>query len=213
VQRCRIGDHTRIGHFNLFLSTKELLIEDHVRIGYLNLLRGGDLIHIQRYAEIFRANIVNSILEPEVETTVLPEFRLGAGSVITTAHWIDFTDKVTIGNRSMLGGRNSSLWTHTRQWAKPIHIGSHVYLGSEVRLAPGATVPSLSIVGLGSVIINAMVGSRSLFAGNPARRVKQLGTDSLRLLTRKTRRDLPDDVGLDEAEVEVFGQTVRERTG
>jgi acetyltransferase-like isoleucine patch superfamily enzyme len=197
VQRCRIEDDVRIGHLNLFWRTKELVIEDHVRIGHLNIFRGGDSIHIGRYAEIFRANVVNSIPEPDAETEVEQVFRLGAGSVITTSHWIDFTDKVTIGCRSILGGRNSSLWTHSRQWTRPISIGSYVYLGSEVRMAPGAEVPSRSVVALGSIVINVVQEGECLIAGNPARSVKALDEHGLRLLRKKTRPDLPDHLDSD----------------
>jgi acetyltransferase-like isoleucine patch superfamily enzyme len=198
VGRCWIGDDARIGQFNLFWRTKELLVEDHVRIGHFNLFRGGNLIHIERYAEILRANIVNSIPDPDAATKPIPEFCLGAGSIITTSHWVDFTDAVSIGCRSILGGRHSSIWTHSRQWTKPVTIGSYVYLGSEVRLAPGARVPPHSLVGLGSVIIDAIESGQSLIAGNPARAVKKLDSRGLRLLTRKTRRDLPEEIGAGE---------------
>ena len=179
VSQCTIGDDTRIGHLNLFWRTRELRIEDHVRIGHLNLFRGGDLIHLERFVEIFRANVINSIPDPDVETPTIPRFRLGAGSVLTTSHWLDFTDSIDIGCRSILGGRNSSSWTHSRQWTRPIKIGSFVYLGSEVRL-----------VGIGSVIIDALGGHGSLVAGSPARSIKNLDRDGRQLLTRKTRRDV-----------------------
>ena len=200
VGRCSIGDDTRIGHLNLFWRTHELRIEDHVRVGYLNLFRGGERIHLERFVEIFRANVINSIPEPDVETRISPRFRLGAGSVLTTSHWLDFTDSIDIGCRVILGGRNSSLWTHSRQWTRPIKIGSFVYLGSEVRLAPGAEVPAYSVVGIGSVIIEALAGHGHLFAGSPARAIKKLDADGRKLLVRKTRSDLPDDVGAAELE-------------
>ena len=200
VVQCFIGDNTRIGHFNLFWRTKDLRIEDHVRIGHLNLFRGGDLVHLERFVEIFRANVVNSIPDPDVETSTRPTFRLGAGSVLTTSHWLDFTDSIEIGCRSIVGGRNSSMWTHSRQWTRPIKIGSFVYLGSEIRLAPGAVIPSYSVVGIASVVIDELSGHGNLIAGSPARPVKQLDADGQRLLVRKTRRDLPDNVGAAELE-------------
>lgn len=195
VDKCAIGDNTRVGHLNLFWSTKELRIEDNVRVGHFNLFRGGDLIHLERFVEIFRANIINSIPDPDVDNPTCPEFRLGAGSVLTTAHWLDFTDSITIGCRSSLGGRHSSLWTHSRHRTRPISIGSFVYLGSEVRLAPGARIPALSIVGIGSVIVETIRVPGHLIAGSPARPIKALDRGDQSLVTRKTRRDLPDDVG------------------
>ena len=210
VQRCRIGDQVRIGHFNLFWKVDELDIEDHVRIGHLNLFRGGNRIHLERYAEILRTNVINSIPEPDAETPILPEFHLGAGAVVTTGHWIDFTDAVTIGACSIIGGRHTSIWTHNRQWTRPVSIGRYVYLGSEVRVAPGAQVPSYNVVGLGSVVINSVKGTRSLIAGNPARPIKTLDSQGLRLLTKKTRQDLPDDLEATDLDTSEPGSKARQ---
>jgi acetyltransferase-like isoleucine patch superfamily enzyme len=121
---CEIADDVKIGHFNLVLGVKKLRFGDHTRIGPLNIFRGGDEIQIGRYAEIIRMNEINSIPEPDVINAVEPRFLLGDGSVITTDHKIDFTDRVMIGRRSILGGRNSSLWTHNLQRTRPIEIGS-----------------------------------------------------------------------------------------
>jgi len=123
------------------IGVKELDIGEHSRIGHLNIFRGGDEIRLGRYAEIIRMNEINSIPEPDVVNEIDPKFLLGDGSVITTGHKIDFTDRVEIGRRTILGGRNSSLWTHTRQRTRPIYIGSFSYLGSEIRIAPAAVSP------------------------------------------------------------------------
>ena len=71
---------------------------------------------------------------------------------MVSGHRIDFTDRVTIGRNVIIGGRNSSLWTHNRQQTAPIEIGDFCYLGSEVRLAPGARLAERCILGLGSVL-------------------------------------------------------------
>jgi acetyltransferase-like isoleucine patch superfamily enzyme len=169
-------------------------IGDHVRIGHLNIIRGGDEVHLGRYAEIIRMNEINSIAEPDVVNAIDPRFFLGAGSIITAGHKVDFTDRVTIGRRSILGGRNSSLWTHNRQRTRPIEIGSFAYLGSEIRIAPGGSIPSKCIVGIGSVITGELSAEGSLIAGVPARAIKELSEEDRFLIERKTRIDLPDDV-------------------
>ncbi len=139
-------------------------------------------------------NEINSILEPEVVNEIDPRFSLGAGSIITTGHKIDFTDRVEIGRRTIIGGRNSSLWTHNRQRTAPIHIGSFTYVGSEIRIAPGGSIPSKCIVGIGSVITGQFVEEGRLIAGVPARSIKELSSDDKFLVERKTRQDLPDDL-------------------
>jgi len=194
ANECTIEDDVKIGHLNLIVRVKQLEIRDHVRIGYLNLIRGGDEVKLGRYAEIIRMNEINSIAEPEVVNQIDPRFFLGDGSIITAGHKIDFTDRVTIGRRSILGGRNSSLWTHNRQRTRPIEIGSFAYIGSEIRIAPGGSVPSKCIVGIGSVITSELSAEGYLIAGVPAKPVKELSDEDQFLIERKTRVDLPDDV-------------------
>lgn len=194
AKECRIDDDVRIGHLNLIIRVKKLELRDHVRIGHLNIIRGGDEVHLGRYSEIIRMNEINSIAEPEVVNPIDPRFSLGDGSIITTGHKIDFTDRVTIGRRSILGGRNSSLWTHNRQRTRPIDIGSLAYIGSEIRIAPGGTLPSRCIVGIGSVITGELTAEGYLIAGVPAKPVKELSEEDHFLIERKTRIDLPDDV-------------------
>ncbi len=192
--QCQIDDDVTIGHLNVFIGVKQLVIRDHVRIGHLNIIRGGNEVLLGRYAEIIRMNEINSIPDPEVVNPTDPRFLLGEGSIITAGHKIDFTDRVTIGRRSILGGRNSSLWTHNRQRTRPIDIGSFAYVGSEIRIAPGGALPSRCIVGIGSVITSALTAEGYLIAGVPARPVKELSDEDQFLIERKTRIDLPDDV-------------------
>ena len=191
---CSIADDVQIGHFNVVTRVQKLVIKDHVRIGHLNIIRGGAEVSLGRYCEIMRLNEINSIPEPEVVNEIDPVFLLGDGSIVTTGHKIDFTDRVEIGRRVILGGRNSSLWTHNRQRTMPITIGPLVYMGSEIRMAPGSAVPARSIVGIGSVITAALAEEGKLIAGVPAKTVKELSSEDQFLIERKTRPDLPDDV-------------------
>jgi len=192
--QCKIDDDVSIGHLNAVIGVKKLVIGDHVRIGHLNIIRGGDEVMIGRYAEIMRMNEINSIPDPDVVNPTDPRFILGEGSIVTAGHKIDFTDRVTIGRRSILGGRNSSLWTHNRQRTRPIEIGSFAYIGSEIRIAPGGSVPSRCIVGIGSVITTPLTQDHFLIAGVPAKPIKELDESDRFLIERKTRLDLPDDV-------------------
>lgn len=191
---CDIDDDVQIGHLNVIIGPQKLTIGDHVKIGHLNIIRGGDEVRLGRYSEIIRLNEINSIVEPDVVNEVDPRFFLGAGSIVTTGHKIDFTDRVEIGRRSIIGGRNSSLWTHNRQRTRPIEIGSLTYVGSEIRMAPGSVLPSRCVVGMGSVITGRLEGEEKLIAGVPAKVIKELSEEDKFLIERKTRLDLPDDI-------------------
>lgn len=194
AKECTIDDDVSIGHLNALIGIKKLTIGDHTRIGHLNIIRGGDEVRLGRYTEILRFNEINSIPNPIVVNEVDSRFILGDGSVITTSHKIDFTDRVEFGKRVILGGRNSSLWTHNRQKTLPIVIGDYSYVGSEIRIAPGGEIPPKCIVGIGSVITKKFEDEQKLIAGVPAKAIKDLDEDGKFLVEYKTRPDLPDEI-------------------
>jgi acetyltransferase-like isoleucine patch superfamily enzyme len=192
--RCKIDDDCSIGHFNVVIGVNELELGDHVRIGHLNIIRGGEQVVLGRYSELIRMNEINSIPDPDVVNPVDSRFLLGNGSIVTAGHKIDFTDRVQIGRRTIIGGRNSSLWTHNRQRTLPIVIGDLAYVGSEIRMAPGSSLPSRCIIGIGSVITSEIKTDGWLIAGVPAKPIKELSEEDQFLVERKTRPDLPDDI-------------------
>lgn len=194
ARECVIEEGVSIGHLNVFTRIGRLIVKDHARIGHLNIFRGGDEVELGRYSEVIRLNEINSIPDPDVVNPVEPRFLLGDGSIITTGHKIDFTDRVTIGRRSILGGRNSSLWTHNRQRTLPIEIGDFAYIGSEIRVAPGGAIPSRSIVGIGAVITRKLKEEEFLIGGVPAKPIRPLSEEDQFLIKRKTRPDLPDEI-------------------
>src|SRR5678809_1519776 len=194
VGSCTIDDDVCIGHFNVITRVGKLTINDHVRIGHLNVIRGGDSVILGRYCEIIRMNEINSIPDPDVVNKIDPTFLLGDGSIVTTGHKIDFTDRVEIGRRVILGGRNSSLWTHNRQRTLPITIGDLVYIGSEIRMAPGSSVAARCIVGIGAVITAQLAEEGKLIGGVRGKVIKNLSEEDEFLVEHKTRPDLPDDL-------------------
>lgn len=192
VPDCRIDDDVRIGHGNLFLRVDRLEIGRAAEIGFGNVFRGGKRITLGSYVSVLRFNTINAIPEPDVVNEIVSECEIGDGAVVTANHWIDFTDRVRIGACSILGGRNSSIWTHNRQRTRPVDIGAYVYLGSEVRIAPGTAVGDCCIVQLGSVLVGRFEDGEAIIGGNPAARVRPLSERDLILLLRKTRNDVPD---------------------
>jgi acetyltransferase-like isoleucine patch superfamily enzyme len=188
-----IGDGARIGHGTLFWRCGRVAIGKEVSLGPLNLFRGGESIEIGDYATVLRLNVINAI--PDHDLTNGPEsvFTLGIGSVLTAEHRIDFTDRVSIGQGSILGGRNSSIWTHNRRTGGPVTIGDSCYLGSEIRIAPGGVIPDRCIVGLGAVITGELTEVEMLYGGVPARAIRPLTNEDLAFLADKTRPDLPMD--------------------
>ena len=191
VRQCTIADGTRIGHFNLFIGLRHLHIGEHVQIGLLNVIRGGDRVSVGAYSRIIRMNVLNAIPDAERANAGTPTLEIGAACVITDGHRLDFTDRITLGPNTIIGGRSSSFWTHNRQRTRPITIGSNCYFGSEVRVAPGVEVAEACIISLGAVLMGRFEQPRSLILGNPACVKRALREAEVYLVEHPTRRDLP----------------------
>jgi acetyltransferase-like isoleucine patch superfamily enzyme len=187
-----LGAGVRIGHLSAITRVGRFDAGRMARIGPLNVIRGGARVVLGDYAEVMRLNVLNAIPDHDCTTSPVSELELGAGTVITSGHRIDFTDRVRLGRNVIVGGRSSSLWTHNRQETAPIEIGDFCYLGSEVRLAPGARLPDECILGIGAVLTGEIKDARSLVAGVPAKVVRSLDEQDLAKLRRKTRGDMPD---------------------
>lgn len=194
AQEVDLGEGTEIGHLNLVLRVGRFATGQRVRIGSLNIIRGGEEVRLGDYAEVMRLNVLNAIPDHDCTTSPVSRLSVGAGAVIVSGHRVDFTDRVTIGRNVILGGRNSSLWTHSRQQTAPIVIGDFCYIGSEVRLAPGARLPERSILALGSVLAGAIDAPGSLVGGVPAKVIRPLTPEDDVLIHRKARADAPDDL-------------------
>jgi acetyltransferase-like isoleucine patch superfamily enzyme len=188
-----LGEGTSIGHFGLVTRVGRFETGRQCCVGMMNIIRGGERVTLGDYSEVMRLNVLNAIPDHDCTTEPQSVLEVGAGTVITSGHRIDFTDRVTLGKNVIVGGRNSSLWTHNRQETAPIEIGDFCYLGSEVRLAPGAKLPDECILGLGSVLTGEIKEPRSLVAGVPAKVVRPLSEKDLAHVRRKTRKDMPDD--------------------
>jgi acetyltransferase-like isoleucine patch superfamily enzyme len=187
-----LAEGTQIGHLNAIVRVGRFQTGREVRIGVLNVFRGGESVAIADYSTIIRLNVINAIPDHDCTTEPRSTVQLGAGTVITSGHRIDFTDRVVLGRNVIVGGRGSSLWTHNRQETAPIEVGDFCYLGSEVRLAPGAKLPAECVLGIGAVLVGEIRQPRSLVAGVPARVVRPLHENDLARIRRKTRRDMPD---------------------
>jgi acetyltransferase-like isoleucine patch superfamily enzyme len=193
AEQVHLGEGTWIGHLNAIVRVGRFETGRQTRIGNLNVIRGGERVSLGDYAEVMRLNVLNAIPDHDCTTEPVSVLELATGAVVVSGHRIDFTDQVRLGRNVIVGGRNSSLWTHNRQETAPITIGDFCYLGSEVRLAPGARLPEECILGLGSVLTGGIAEPRSLVAGVPAKVVRPLNERDLARIRRKTRADMPDD--------------------
>lgn len=91
---------------------------------------------------------------------------------------------VTLGNR-VLVGPNVQIYTATHpvdykvrgsllEYAKPIEIGSDVWIGGGSIICPGVTIGDRSIIGAGSVVTKD-IPNDVVAAGNPCKVIRTLG--------------------------------------
>jgi acetyltransferase-like isoleucine patch superfamily enzyme len=182
-----------IGHGNIFTRTTTVSLGKHARVDHANVVRGGAEVRLEDYARVMRLNVLNSIPDNDCDNPTDPRLRLGPGAVVVSGHRLDFTDRIDLGANVIVAGRNSSLWTHNRQHTRPITIGDHCYLGSEVRLGPGAGLGPWSILAMGGVLVKRIEPDHVVVGGVPAREIRPINAEDEERLRRKTRDDIPDD--------------------
>lgn len=102
---------------------------------------------------------------------------LGMSSSITKNHHIDCTNTITIGKFSTIAGYQSQLLTHSidviesRQDSKPIHIGDYTFVGTNVVILGGASLPPRSVLGAKSLLNKTFTEEYTLYGGVPAKAV------------------------------------------
>ena len=193
VEELSLARGARIGHANILTGTKRVVLGVESAIDHLNIVRGGDEVVLEDYAWVMRLNVLNSIPDNDCETATDPRLHIKKGACIVSGHRLDFTDRIELGTNVIVAGRNSSFWTHNRQFAKAIRIGDFCYLGSEVRLGPGAELGAFSILAMGAVLAKPLSQERVLAGGVPAKVIRAITAEDERRLLHKTRRTIPDD--------------------
>jgi hypothetical protein len=105
---------------------------------------------------------------------------LGDHAAITKNHHIDCTNRITIGPFTTIAGYHSQLLSHSidlqhnRQHSEPITIGAYCFVGSNCVILGGSELPHHSVLGALSVLNKVHRQPWSLYAGQPARRLKAI---------------------------------------
>jgi acetyltransferase-like isoleucine patch superfamily enzyme len=100
---------------------------------------------------------------------------------ITSRHYIDCSGDVSVGAFTVVAGVRSTILTHqidvveSRQTVAPVAIGDYCFIGSNCRITPGSAIPDRCVTAMGSVVVGELPQPGMLYAGVPARPVKELG--------------------------------------
>ena len=167
----------RIGHFNVAIHLKRLCMGEQATIGRRNWItgfpKGTGSQHFKH--------------QPERE----PELIIGAHAAITKNHHIDCTNRIEIGAFTTVAGYFSQLLTHSidifenRQDSRPIKIGDYCFIGTNVVILGGATLPDYSVVGAKALVSQKFEEPYNLYGGVPAKALKRL-PESTKYFSRDT---------------------------
>jgi acetyltransferase-like isoleucine patch superfamily enzyme len=176
---------------------KNLIMEESSRIDHFTVGIHLETISIGKFSSIGRSNWITGfpigtksrhfIHEKERK----PELIIGQHSAITKNHHIDCTNEIIIGDFTTVAGYNSQFLTHSiniytnRQESNPIIIGDYNFIGTNVTILGGSTLPNYSVLGAKSLLNKKFNDEYALYGGNPAIKIKNLPKDSKYFL-RKT---------------------------
>jgi acetyltransferase-like isoleucine patch superfamily enzyme len=173
----QMGPGSRIGHGTVCVHLDEVRLGEHARVGRLNWITGFP----QSDSATFFKHVNGRIARLQV----------GRHAAITNRHLIDCTSEVNIGAFATVAGFRSQLLSHSvdlaanRQHSSPIVIGERCFVGTGCIVLGGAKLPTCSVLGAGSLLNKAYEQTHTLYAGQPARAVKQL-EPNINYFTRET---------------------------
>lgn len=138
-----------------------------------------------------RRRLLAELFGQETDAWIQPPFFCDYGTNITLGSKVYFNFNcvvldvmpVTIGSRTLFGPAvqiytathplEASLRRQGVEFARPVKIGSDVWVGGGAIICPGVTIGDRSVIGAGSVVTRD-IPPDVLAAGNPARIIRQL---------------------------------------
>lgn len=184
----KIPPSARISAFS-WVYPEQLTMGEGARIGPLTVAIHLHSIEMGSFATIGRGNWITG--HPKDSATHFthclnrnPSLKIGDHSAITKSHIIDCTDSISIGAFTTVAGYGSQFITHgidyqtNRQDCHPISIGSYCLLGTRIVAVGGAVLPDYNVLGAGAVLTGKHVESWHVYAGVPAKPVKEISKDA-----------------------------------
>lgn len=183
----RLAPSARIGL--ALVVPRQLTMAAGASIGHFTVCKGMDLIALGEGAIVGRLNWISGVSTVESgdfyrdQRDRRSELVMGAHSAITSRHIIDCTDSVRIGEFATVAGYRTQLLTHSinveesRQRSQAITIGRFTFVGTGCVILGGAALPDFSVLGALSLLNRPQQETYTLYAGLPARPVKELSRD------------------------------------
>ena len=184
----QIHPKARIGLAWIF--PKRLVMAEGSNIAHLTAAVNLDYIQLDANATIGRSNWITGFTtgtdsahfkhQPERKA----ELIMGEASAVTKHHHLDCTNAIHIGKFSTIAGYQSQLLTHSInvvasiQDSQPIVIGEYTFVGTNVVVLGGATLPAYSVLGAKSLLNKAFTEEWKLYGGVPAKLLSDIPRDA-----------------------------------
>jgi len=180
---CDVDRTARIGHILVF-RVSSFTIGPGVSIGSFNTIKNLREVNFGASSSLGSWNWISGSPEHYKTSEEAGRFFLGRHSALTSRHYVDATGGFSIGSYTTVAGHRSMFLTHgidivdSVQTCAPIKIGDYSIVSAGVKIVPGGSVPSRSVVAMGSVILPGLEEEHCLYAGVPARAAKVLSPSS-----------------------------------
>ncbi|MEJ2887946.1 acyltransferase [Actinomycetospora aeridis] len=174
-----------VGHS--FVDVEHLRMGPSAVIGHLCVIRGAQDVELGTEALVGNLNFVNAVGRTKAHFAHLdrhPALIMGDCSRISTMHFVDCSDRVELGEHSGIGGVWTMVLTHTyafdtaTQVSAPVTIGARSVVSTRCTLLPGAALAERSILAASSLLAKPVEEIEKLYAGTPAKPVRDLDADS-----------------------------------
>ena len=163
-----MSDNAHISHFNVVINLRCVELKEHSGISRNNWITGYPIHDKKHFSHIKNRD---------------PRLVLGKHAAITKHHHFDCTDLIEIGDFTIIAGYQSQFLTHSidleksRQDASSIQIGSYCFIGTNVTVLGGSSLPDYSVLGAKSLLNKKFEKDHFLVAGVPAKAIKPISDD------------------------------------
>jgi len=170
-----MGKNSLIGNLTFCKNIGSVKLHENARLGALNYITGCPQNNKSHYLHL---------------TNRQSQLTIGAHSAITSRHFIDCTAGVTFGEFTTFAGIRSQILTHSIdlskniQDCKPVKFGSYCFIGTNVTILAGSSLPDFSVLGAKSLLNKNLKTECSLYGGVPAIKIKELEKESFAYFNR-----------------------------
>lgn len=167
AQYVELAEYAYIGHLNFVNTVDELKMGCHSKIGRSNWITGAASGSVS-----FAGHGRKAFL------------HLGEHARITARHHLDCTGGVKVGSLSTIAGINSQILTHEidivrcKQCSGSVVIGNYCFVGTGSIILMNSRLPDCSVLGAGAVLSTGYTDTHYLYAGVPAKPIKELPPDA-----------------------------------